>query len=71
LIEEPDYRRAFVFGRISHAQEFFMVQEPSLQQETSTPAGRRLWRITLSVAGLFLVIGIVFLIIGHHIGLAH
>jgi hypothetical protein len=48
-----------------------MVQEPSLQQETSTPAGRRLWRLTLSVAGLLLVIGIVFLIIGHHIGLAH
>ena len=46
-----------------------MDQPPSLQKETSTRTGRRLWSVTLGITTLLILIGIVSLLIGRHIGL--
>jgi hypothetical protein len=46
-----------------------MEEPPSLTEETSTRTGRKLWAVTLSVTALLVVIGIIFLLVGHHIGL--
>jgi hypothetical protein len=48
-----------------------MVEQPSLEKETSTSTGRQLWKVTLGVTGLLLVVGLIFLLIGKHIGLPH
>jgi len=48
-----------------------MEQPPSLDKETSTRTGRRLWSVTLGIAGLLILIGLIFLLIGKHIGLPH
>jgi hypothetical protein len=49
----------------------FMEQPPSLEKEISTRTGRRLWGVTLGIAGLLILIGLIFLFIGQHIGLPH
>jgi hypothetical protein len=46
-----------------------MEHPPSLSKETSTPTGRRLWIVTLGITALLALIGIVFLLVGKHIGL--
>lgn len=46
-----------------------MVEPPSLQKETSTRTGRRLWMVTLGVTALLILIGIIMLLVGKHIGL--
>jgi hypothetical protein len=46
-----------------------MTDQPSLQQETSTRTGRRLWMVTLGVAALLILITIIFLVVGKHLGL--
>ena len=46
-----------------------MQEPPSLSKETSTRTGRKLWTLTLSVTVLLVLIGIIFLFVGHHIGL--
>jgi hypothetical protein len=46
-----------------------MEEQPSLEKETSTKTGRRLWVVTLSISGLLVLIGIIFLLVGRHIGL--
>jgi hypothetical protein len=48
-----------------------MAQPPSLDKETSTQTGRRLWSVTLGIAGLLILIGLIFLLIGKHIGLRY
>jgi hypothetical protein len=45
-----------------------MEEPPSLSQETATRSGRRLWMVTLGVTALLVLIGIVFLLVGNHIG---
>jgi hypothetical protein len=49
--------------------EACMEQPPSLEKEMSKRTGRKLWTVTLSVTALLVVIGIIFLLVGHHIGL--
>jgi hypothetical protein len=46
-----------------------MVDPPSLQKETSTRTGRRLWMVTLGITALLILIGIILLLVGRHIGL--
>jgi hypothetical protein len=46
-----------------------MESPPSLSKETSTPSGRRLWMVTLGVTALIVLIGIVMMLVGRHIGL--
>ena len=46
-----------------------MEEPPSRSKETSTRTGRKLWTVTLSMTALLVVIGIIFLLVGHHIGL--
>ena len=43
-----------------------MADQPTLDKELSTPAGRRLWQISLGVTGLLAVIGIIFLVLAKH-----
>jgi hypothetical protein len=45
-----------------------MEQAASLSKETSTRTGRRLWIVTLGVTALLVLIGIIFLLVGKHIG---
>jgi hypothetical protein len=45
-----------------------MEQPVSLSKETSTRTGRRLWIVTLGVTALLVLIGIIFLLVGKHIG---
>jgi hypothetical protein len=45
-----------------------MEESPSLAKETSTKTGRRLWTVTLGISALIVVIGVIFLLVGRHIG---
>jgi hypothetical protein len=45
-----------------------MLEPPSLQKETSTRTGRRLWMVTLGITALLVVIAIIMLLVGKHIG---
>jgi len=46
-----------------------MEQPPSLSKEASTRTGRRLWTVTLGIAVLLALIGIILLLVGNHIGI--
>jgi hypothetical protein len=45
-----------------------MENPPSLGKEMSTRTGRRLWTVTIGVTALIVVVGIVLLLVGRHIG---
>jgi hypothetical protein len=45
-----------------------MVEPPSLQKETSTRTGRRLWTVTIGISALLILIGIIFLLVGKNMG---
>jgi hypothetical protein len=45
-----------------------MVEPPSFQKETRTRTGRRLWAVTLSIAGALILIGTILLLVAKHIG---
>ncbi len=45
-----------------------MEPPPSLNKEMSTQTGRRLWKVTLGTAALLVLIGLIFLLVGNHIG---
>ncbi len=58
------------FGGLSLSEEQVLVnQPPSLDKETSSPIGRRIWSVTLGVTALLVLLGIIFLLVAHHIGL--